>query len=105
MTDGSASRLFLIPSLLKLLPLLVATTSLWCVAVICCFLACLSQAKQCTCAQHLDTAAVHIAAVQDVPDTLLHSLVQAIGSPAVEKAPVHSGAAPRQPAEGCLGPS
>ena len=69
-----------------------------------CVVALVSHSRQAlTCAQHLDLAAVHITAVQDIPDALLHPLIQAIGSPAVEEAPVHCGPTPRQPTEGCLG--
>lgn len=54
-----------------------------------------------TCAQNFHMIAVHVLSVQDLPDALLDALVQAVGPPAVEEAPVHCRPPPWEPTEGC----
>lgn len=56
---------------------------------------------QLTCAEHFDIAAVDILAIQDIPDALLDTLVEAVGSPAVEEASVDCRLATWQPTECC----
>ena len=54
-----------------------------------------------TCTQNVDIVAVHVLAIQDLPNALLDALIEAVGPPAVEEAPMHCRAPPWQPAEGC----